>query len=144
MTRAFAVKTTIDRPADEVWATLVDWPQAGRWMSGVESMVADGPDEVGTELRFRARGKDRPSSIAAIDPGRSITLRSKQGGVTADYRYRVEPKDDSTTVVHLDADCATTGVWSLVGPLLRIAMRRTDSGQLEALKELVESEPDST
>lgn len=64
MTQAFAVDTTINRPAAEVWATLVDWSQ--------------------------------------------------------------------------DAECSTTGLWSIVGPLLRLAMKRTDSPQLEALKELLE------
>lgn len=140
MTQAFAVKTTIGRPAAEVWATLVDWPRVGRWMPGVESMVAKGPNEVGTELVFRARGKDRPSSIAAIEPGRAITLRSVQGGVTADYRYRVEPVSETVTDVHLDADCSTAGIWSAVGPLLRLMMKRTDSSQLEDLKKLLESE----
>lgn len=140
MTQAFAVKTTINRPVDDVWRTLVDWSLAPRWMPGVDSMVANGPNEVGTELLFRARGKDRPSTIAALDVGRAITLRSVQGGVTADYRYRVEPAGDSATVVHLDADCSTTGVWSVIGPLVRSAMKRTDSGQLEALRELLESD----
>ena len=140
MTQAFAVTTTISRPADEVWAALVDWSQAARWMPGVDSMTADGPNEVGTELVFRARGKDRPSSIAALDSGRAITLRSAQGGVTADYRYRVEPVGESATAVHLDAECSTTGAWSVIGPLLRMAMKRTDSGQLEALKTMLESE----
>lgn len=108
-------------------------------MSGVDSMMAGGPNEVGTELMFRARGRDRPSSIAAIEPGRSVTLRSVQGGVTADYRYRLEPVSESVTDVGLDADCSTTGLWSVAGPLLRFAMKRTDSGQLEALKEMLEA-----
>ncbi len=139
MAQAFAVETTINRPADEVWATLVDWPNAGRWMGGVESMSADGPNEVGTRLTFRARGKDRPSSITAIDPGRSITLRSIQGGVVADYRYRLEPLGEQATRACLDADCSTSGLWSIVGPILRMAMKRTDSGQLDSLKAVVEA-----
>lgn len=140
MSQAFEVTTTINRPAEEVWASLVDWSKASQWMSGIDSMTANGPNEAGTELVFRARGKDRPSSIAAIDPGRSVTLRSVQGGVTADYRYRVEPVTDETTKVDLNADCSTTGMWSIVGPLLRIMMKRTDSGQLEGLKQLMEAD----
>ncbi len=139
MAQAFAVTTTIDRPAVQVWDALVDWPNAARWMRGIESMTAHGPTEAGTELVFRARGKDRPSVITAAEAGRSVSLRSVQGGVTADYHYRVEPIDDARTVVHLTAECSTRGWWSALGPLLRLMMKRTDSGQLEALKDTVES-----
>ncbi len=140
MAQAFDVETTINRSADDVWKTLTDWTRAAEWMRGIDSMTANGPNEVGTELLFRARGKDRPATIAAIDEStRSLTLRSVQGGVTADYRYRMEPVADGTARVHLAADCATTGVWSLFAPLLRLMMKRTDSGQLEDLKKLMES-----
>lgn len=141
MTKAFDVDTTIGRPAGEVWATLTDWANAGRWMRGVDSLTAHGPHEAGTRLTFRARGKDRTSMIAHIDPGRSITLRSMQGGVTADYRYRLEPVGNDSTRVRLEAECSTTGSWSLVGPVLRAVMKRTDSGQLENLKAVMEAEP---
>ena len=140
MAKAFAVTTTIDRASEEVWAALVDWSRAPTWMRGIDSMTASGPNEIGTDLLFRARGKDRPASITAIEPGRAITLRSVQGGVTADYRYRVDPIDGSRTAVLLEADCSTTGLWSAIGPLLRFVMKRTDLGQLEALKEMVESD----
>ena len=140
MAQAFDVTTIINRPADEVWATLVDWSKAPLWMRAVDSMTANGPNEAGTELVFRARGKDRPSSILAFDPGRSVTLRSVQGGVTADYRYRVDPEGDTTARVNLNADCSTTGVWTIVGPLLRLMMRKTDSGQLDALKKMMEAD----
>jgi len=140
MPKAFAVEATIDRPADQIWSALTDWPNAYLWMPGVDAMAASGPTEVGTELSFHARGKDRPALISALDPGRAITLRSVQGGVTADYRYTIEPAGDGRSQVHLDADCATTGLWSIVGPVLRMMMKRTDAGQLERLKAVVEAE----
>ena len=74
--RSIQRETTIDRPVTEVWARLVDWDDTARWMSGVEGMRAQGPTAVGTELIFTTRGKQRSSQIAALDPGRSITLRS--------------------------------------------------------------------
>ncbi len=36
MTEVFTAETTIDRPVDAVWARLVDWDTAARWMSGVD------------------------------------------------------------------------------------------------------------
>jgi uncharacterized protein YndB with AHSA1/START domain len=130
MVQAFTATRLVDHPADEVWRQLTDWDRAAGWL-GVDSIRADGPTEVGTTLRFVTRDKERTSEIAAVEPGRSITLRSTQGGVTADYRYTVEPAGDASRV-SLAADVRASGVWALAGPLIRMAIRRTDSGQLDA------------
>ena len=89
MTQVSTAETTIDRPVDTVWARLIDWASAARWMPGVDELRAHGPTAAGTTLVFTTRGKERTGRIAALDPGRSITLRSIQGGVTADYSTRV-------------------------------------------------------
>lgn len=131
MARAFAVATTIDHPVGAVWERMVDWETADRWMSGVDALRAEGPTEAGTTLVFTARGKERLGRIASLDPGRSITLRSSQSGVTADYVYECEAHGSSTRV-SLVADCTTSGRMRVLGPLVRYAIRRADSGQLEA------------
>ncbi|MET0998187.1 MAG: SRPBCC family protein [Marmoricola sp.] len=131
MTQAFAVQTTIEQPVAEVWERLVDWDTAARWMPGVDALHTEGPTAAGTVMVFTARGKERRGQIAALDPGRSITLRSTQGGVTADYAYECVPEGRATRV-SLVADCSTTGAMRLLGPLIRFAIRRADSGQLES------------
>ena len=131
MAEAFTVAREFDRPASAVWEQLTDWARAAGWL-GVDSIRAEGPTAVGTELVFRARGKDRRSEIVGLDLGRSITLRSRQGGVTADYTYTVEPAGSGSRAT-LTADVRTPGVWALLGPVIRRAIRREDSGQLEAL-----------
>jgi uncharacterized protein YndB with AHSA1/START domain len=131
MSRAFSVTRQIDHPADEVWRQLTDWDRAAGWL-GVDSIRAEGPTQVGTTLRFVTRGKERTSEITELEPGRWITLRSQQGGVTADYRYTVEPAAAGSRVT-LTADVRTAGAWALAGPLIRTAIRRTDGGQLDAL-----------
>ncbi len=132
MTEAFAVETMIDRPIDAVWSRLVDWDTAARWMSGVDALRAKGPTATGTELVFTARGKERTGHIAALDQGRSITLRSTQFGVTADYVYACAQHGEGTRV-SLVADCRMTGPMRLLGPVIRSAVRRADGGQLDAL-----------
>lgn len=131
MTEVFTADTTIDRPVDVVWARLIDWDFAARWMPGVDALRAQGPTEIGTKLTFTTRGKERAGQIAALDPGRSITLRSVQGGVTADYVYRCTPNGDGTRV-SLVADCRITGPVRLLSPMIRSAIRRADSDQLDA------------
>ena len=139
MSKALEAQATIDAPVGVVWSALTDWDNAHRWMAGVDSMTADGGVEVGTKLTFRARGKDRPSEIAQLEPGRSVTLRSVQGGVVADYTYELTPINDHATRASLVAECSTSGLlWNLAGPVLRFAMRRTDGGQIDALKKVVE------
>lgn len=131
MAQAFRVERALDRPADVIWARLTDWDRAAGWL-GVESLRAGGPTAVGTDLVFRVRGKERRSEIVALEAGRSVTLRSRQGGVTADYTYTVEPAGSGSRAT-LTADVRTAGAWSLLGPAIRRAIRRADSGQLDAL-----------
>ena len=131
MAQAFRVERELDQSAEAVWAQLTDWDRAAGWL-GVDSLQAEGPTAVGTELVFTARGKERRSEIVALDPGRSITLRSRQGGVTADYTYTVEPTGTGCQAT-LTADVRAAGPWALLGPVVRAAIRREDAGQLEAL-----------
>jgi len=131
MVQAFEVTREVDHPVEQVWRQLTDWDRAAGWL-GVDSIRAEGPTRAGTTLTFITRGKERTSEIAEVDPGRSITLRSQQGGVTADYRYTVEPAGSGSRVA-LTADVRTQGVWGLAGPMIRAAIRKTDSGQLDAL-----------
>ncbi|HWH99381.1 MAG TPA: SRPBCC family protein [Propionibacteriaceae bacterium] len=131
MTEVFTAEVTIGRPVDAVWARLIDWDNAARWMSGVEALRAHGPTAAGTTLVFTTRGKERTGQIAALDPGHSITLRSVQGGVTADYVYTCTRRGEGTGV-SLVADCRMTGPVRLLGPVIRSAIRRADSGQLNA------------
>jgi uncharacterized protein YndB with AHSA1/START domain len=131
MDTVFRSEVTIDRPTPQVWARLVDWEHAPRWMAGVEELRSDGPTAPGTRLTFSARGKERTGEIVAVDAGRSVTVRSVQGGVTADYTYTCLPQGQGTTVT-LVATCRVTGPTRLLAPVIRAAIRRADSRQLDA------------
>ena len=139
MTRTLSVEEEIQRPAAEVWEALTDWKNAHRWMPGTEGMTAEGETAAGTKLTFRARGGDRSSEIVHCDAGKSIVLRSVQGGVSADYRYELHDLGGRSTRVTLVADCQVTGLLlRIVSPLLRIAIRMSDGKQLRLLKEMIE------
>ena len=141
MAKTISVSETIDAAAQRVWAELTDWPAAGRWMNGIDSLSIDGDTVAGARLRFFSRGRERESIITQCEPGRSITLRSQQGGVTADYTYSIEPMGESSCLVSLEADCRFSGMLPrLIAPLLQFAIRRTDGGQIAALKRVIEGE----
>jgi uncharacterized protein YndB with AHSA1/START domain len=137
MVQAFRATRVVDHPVEQVWQQLTDWDRAADWL-GVDSIRADGETAVGTPLRFVTRGKERTSEITALDPGRSITLRSRQGGVTADYTYTVEPAQSGSRVT-LTADVRTRGAWTMAGPAIRAAIRRSDARQVEALDRTLDS-----
>ena len=101
MSHAFSVEEIIGQPVPQVWAALTDWPNAHRWMPGIDKITADGDTAEGTQLTFRARGKDRSSTIERCVAGESMVLRSVQGGVTADYTYEVHEHGDGTSRVTL-------------------------------------------
>jgi hypothetical protein len=109
----------LGRYVESVWHARGQIPYAREKIAPTGSTVAG------------IRGKERTSEIAALEPGRSVTLRSRQGGVTADYTYRVEPAGPGGRVT-LVADVASRGAWALAGPAIRAAIRRTDAGQLDA------------
>jgi len=71
MAGGFTVKESIERSPEEVWAYLTDFGNAKKWMTGVEEMsqINQGPIEVGTRFRFKARGKERESEVTASSPG---------------------------------------------------------------------------
>ena len=97
-------------------------------------------DEVGTPgtvLTFTGSGREQASSIVDVETGAALRIRSESRGVTTDYAYTLED-DPGGTRVSLVATCAVSGVQRLFGPVLRDALRRTDSNQLEALRALVE------
>ena len=74
MTEAFAVETTIDHPVDVVWARLVDWDAAARWMPGVDAFRAQGSNRSrhGTGVHRAWQGAHRavrrPGSRDATSP----------------------------------------------------------------------------
>lgn len=136
MSRAFEVSQLIRAEAPVVWAVLTDWSRAGEWMPDVTEMTADGPVRVGTALTYRAGGKARASTVAAVDDGRVLVLRSVVSAVTADYRYTLTTRNGGTLVT-LHADVRTAGPMRLISPVIRRAIAKADSVQLERLDRAV-------
>ena len=139
MPRAFAAEATIARSAPDVWHALTDWSNAHRWMAGVDWLKADSETAQGTGITFRSRGHDRTSTITSCEPGRSLVLHSEHGGVSADYEYAIEALGDRTTQVTMTVDCHMRGFpWRILAPLIRMAIRKSDGDQLDALKRFIE------
>ena len=101
------------------------------------TLPTDRPLEIGTILKFSARGKERETSVTALETLKKLALTSTQGGVTATYEYALTPVGDGTEIT-LNAGCEATGFWALLHPVINFAMKRADSSQLANLKAAIE------
>lgn len=141
MPSGFEATAEITCSPEEVWARLTDWASAPAWMHGIDRLTpeGDGPMGAGTRLAFRARGAERRSTIVTGSPPACLALRSVQGGVTATYTYVCAPTPNGTRLT-LWATCEASGLaWRFTAPLIGYLMRRTDAGQVAALKRLCEN-----
>jgi len=139
MPRAFSSEVVIDRTPDVVWRTLTNWMLAPKWMAGIDALIPNGPNKVGTLLKFTARGQGGYNSeIRVYDKAEKLVLRSEQDGVVADYIYVLEAAGDQTKVT-LEATCdVETGFFSHIPKLLHFLMWLSDGSQLKKLKKLIE------
>lgn len=135
MADGFVAKAKLTQAPSEVWSYLVDFRNAGEWMTGIENMTptSDGPLTTGTCFTFTSRGKERETQVTALEPGTRIALTSTQGGVTATYTYTLVPSGEGAELT-LDARCRATGLWKLLHPLIVFAMRKCDASQVTNLK----------
>lgn len=79
----------------------------------------------------------RESEVVQFARGRSIALESTQGGITAVYRYDIEPLEGGSRIT-LDVTCEATGFWKLLHPVIVRAMKKSDSSHLRRLGETLE------
>ena len=99
--QTLSVEEAIQKPAPQVWEALTDWTNAHQVDARNRRDDCRGRNRHRYETDFpSARGADRSSTIIHCDVGRSIVLRSIQGGVTADYTYEVHEIDGAVLPSH--------------------------------------------
>lgn len=141
MSNGFQASVHIDAPVETVWSRLTDWARASEWMNNIDDMrLQDGrPVGEGSRILFHSRGAERESTVVGWSPPQQLVLRSQQGGMTAVYEYFCQPEKAGTRLT-LNAHCRAEGLgWKLASPLIGFMMKRADSGQVTALKQLIET-----
>lgn len=140
MPHLFTAKQRIAKPPLVVWGQLADARAMSKWMSGVTSVeTADETGDLGqgSTLLFKARGAERTADVLDCVAASLLTIRSTQGQVEATYRYTLEPDADGTRI-ELTAECTVAGAARLLFPLIKLAVRLSDGGQLRRLKRAAE------
>jgi uncharacterized membrane protein len=135
----------IRRPVDVVAAYAGDPANAPRWYANIRSVkwLTPPPVAVGTRLAFAAGFLGRQLAytyqVAEFEPGRRLVMRSADGPFPMETTYAWEPTDDGATRMTLRNRGRPTGFARFTAPAIAAAMRRTNSGDLDRLKRLLEA-----
>jgi uncharacterized protein YndB with AHSA1/START domain len=133
---------TIGRPVADVYRVLTTPELTPRWSSNAleEHMSTPGPVRVGSRRRATVRGfggrtTENEIEVTAIDPERSVAVRSIEASVPFTSSWTFTPVDGGTRV-DWRWDFELTG-WMrafdrLLGPVLRRTLRR-DLDRLQSM-----------
>jgi uncharacterized membrane protein len=139
------VRVDIDRPASEVFAFLEEVENNTRWLRGMESCTwtTAPPVRVGSRYEQRARflGREIRTSfeVTAHQPGRLVTIRSREGSsFPLTVTRLVEPLDAGRCRVTETVDSDPRGFYRIAQPLLRELVRRNIQRDYRRLKALLE------
>ena len=136
---------SIDRPAGEVWAVLVDFPNVPLWEDGVREVrqTSDGRPTLGTTFVARRvfGGRESMVDCRIIEwaDGRVATMEIIGGPVRrAAARYLVEPTSESACRVEYSINGELQPRLGWLTPLIPFMGRRLVRSNLGRLERLVE------
>lgn len=143
---AVDVVTEIDiaRRRDEVAAFAVDPSNATAWYKNIKAVEWETPPPlaVGSKLRFRAqflgRTLEYTYEVREIDPGHRFVMAAAQGPFPMETTYSWEDVAPGRTKMTLRNRGEPFGFAAVAAPIMTLAMRRANEGDLRRLKTLLE------
>jgi carbon monoxide dehydrogenase subunit G len=141
----FSESLGIDRPSDNVWAILIDFPNVPAWENDVLEVRQTSPGSPAPGTTFVARrlfgGRESliDCRITAWEDGRSVTMELKGGVVRhASVTYAVEPTDVDSCRVSYSIEGQMRPLLAWITPLIPVIGRRLVRGNLANLARLAE------
>jgi uncharacterized protein YndB with AHSA1/START domain len=140
----FTIETEIARPAEQVFAYVVDPAKLPTWQTNTISAVPDpaGPVRLGSRIREvhrGPRGKELASrvEVSELEPDRVFALRMIEGPLPVDARITFEASEHGTRM------CFTVhgeprGPLRFLQPLMRAALKRQFREHCATLKRVLE------
>jgi Polyketide cyclase / dehydrase and lipid transport len=140
------VVTEIDiaRRRGEVAAFAADPGNATAWYKNIKAVEWETPPPlaVGSKLRFRAqflgRTLEYTYEVREIDPGHRFVMATAQGPFPMETTYSWEDVAPGTTKMTLRNRGEPFGFAAVTAPVMTLAMRRANEGDLRRLKTLLE------
>jgi uncharacterized protein YndB with AHSA1/START domain len=147
--------TSIEGPAEEIFALIADLPNYERWLPGSSDFgaiaeIAPLPVGLGTTYVDAGPTGTRHGEVTEYDPPTRIAFnqpmkvkwRPLGGTIDIQLRNTLEP-GEGTTRVNRDLTYEVHGLLKLAQPLVRAAFRKENERVLSALKRYVERGPAS-
>ena len=125
----------IERPAEAVYAFVRDLERAPEWQESLVSVNV----EAGTEVRqFAGRRAEARFFLLEDEPPRRLAIRSEGGSANARAQFDLQPEGDGTRAV-FTLEVELRGAARLASGMVKNAVKRETSANLERLKELLEA-----
>jgi polyketide cyclase/dehydrase/lipid transport protein len=134
----------IARPREEVAAFAADPSNATAWYKNIKSVAWETPPPmaVGSKLRFRARFLGRTLEyvyeVRVLDPGRRFVMATAQGPFPMETTYAWDDAAPGRTKMTLRNRGEPSGFVAVSAPVMALAMRKANEGDLRRLKALLE------
>lgn len=139
------VSTTVHRPVDQVFEFVADMTNEPQWHTDVLEAERLTEGEVGKGTSYRVRFRSQPMSppegiveIVEFEPGRRIVSQSDMGNMKPTLTHLFEATNGGTNVarqIRID----TSGLMTVMSPLMKMMVRRRNVGFIDNLKRLLES-----
>lgn len=135
----------IERPADEVFAFVSEFPNNPRWQRGQRSCrwTSEPPLRVGSTYDQHARflGRDMVNAfrVVELEPGRRVTFTSTSGTFPLTITRTVEPLAPSRSRFTEHVRGEPGGFFRIAQPLLRPLVRASIKRDFPRLKALLEA-----
>lgn len=149
MTLDVTESETIRAPRDDVAAYVMDHRNDTTWIGGISEshLVGDGVLGVGSDVRrvasFMGKRIEYVNRVVDLQPGRRLGMRSVKSPFPMEVTYSFDDDADGT-IASVRVRGEPAAMYKIAGPLLARQVRRSVSGDLATLKEVLERSPDTT
>ncbi len=137
----FEAQIDIDRPPEEVFATLTNVSRLPEWQRSVVTAEMEGQPGVGARLRetrkLLGRESKLVSEVTEYDPPNTFSLRSIEGPIPLTVRHTLEPSGGGTRL-EVVGEATPKGVMRLAAGKVQRSAESEFRGDLERLKALLE------
>ena len=139
------VSTKVNRPRGEVFAFVAEMENESQWHTDVLKAERLTEGEVGQGTSYKVQFRPQPMSpsegtveIVEFEPGRRIVSQSDMGNMKPRLTHIFEEASGGTQVTrHIQIE--TSGLMTLMSPMMKMMVRRRNGEFIENLKRTLET-----